>query len=72
MTNLDMFIQYGTKMVQLANKVAVVGLVGSNLTRKEIKVGIRKIVKRSKINPYTTAITLTDAAVIFTLSEEAA
>ena len=66
MTNLDIFIQYGTQMVKCAKETAVVGLVGSGLSRKEVKAGIRKIAKRSKINTAKANIQITDNAVIFT------
>ena len=65
MTNLDIFVQYGTKMVKMANEVAAVGIISAGLTRKEVKAGIRKIVKRSNINPATAKIQITDKAVVF-------
>lgn len=64
MANLDIFVQYGTQMVKCAKEVAVVGLIGSGLTRKEVKAGIRKIVK--KANASHATIKITDNAVIFT------
>jgi len=65
MTNLDIFIQYGTQMVKCAKETAVVGLIGSGLSRKEVKAGTRKIAKRSNINAATAKIQITDTAVIF-------
>lgn len=57
MTNFQMFVQYGTKMVNQTKPMGVttIGLYGSDLTRKQIKAGLKKIAKATN-RRFTAAI----------------
>ena len=65
MTNFNIFVDYASKMIKSSNKMAVVGLVGSGLTKKEVKAAAKKAIKKSgtKVNK----VTYTSSSVMFEL-----
>ena len=65
MSNLDIFIEYGAKMVKTASLVAIVGTIGSDLTNRELKKGVREILKRNKLRADAVDVEFTEYAVIF-------
>lgn len=45
MNNYQIFVSYGTKMVELSDKTAAVGIQDSGLTKGQIKTGVRQILR---------------------------
>jgi hypothetical protein len=73
MSNLDIFIDYGSKMLQHSKELAAVGLMGSGLSKRQVKVGVRKILKRNKLTEREVDVTVhMDQAVIFTRKQRLA
>jgi hypothetical protein len=66
MSNLDIFIEHGAKLVKMVDNLAIVGIVGSDLTKRELKKGVREILKRNKLRADAVDVEFTEYAVIFT------
>jgi len=66
MSNLDIFIEHGAKMIKMVDNLAIVGTIGSGLTKRELKKGVREILKRNKLRADAVDVEFTESAVIFT------
>jgi len=68
MSNFDMFVQYAVQSVNISTNVAVVGLIDSGLTRKQVKAAVRKVAKKTNAK---FSADVTDHAVYFNIEEPA-
>ena len=66
MSNFDMFVDYAVKSVTTTSKIAVIGLIGSDLTRKQVKQAVRKVAKKSGV---AFDADITELAVYFNIKE---